>query len=141
LPPPKGLTAQPEKLTPLEPQAPQKDAPGTPGTAGTPGANGPEGPIAGGVAGLGSDEPFAYDYYTSLVVNRLQEAWQNRPILPAGSDTVRVVVLFVINDDGRVTESRSKPPAATRRSTSRPSGPCWRSASSRPSRAPTRRTG
>jgi len=104
VPPPKGLTAQPEKLTPLEPQAPQKDAPGTPGTAGTPGANGPEGPIAGGVAGLGSDEPFAYDYYTSLVVNRLQEAWQNRPILPAGSDTLRVVVAFVIDRTGRVTD-------------------------------------
>jgi TonB family protein len=102
-PPPKGLTAQPEKMRPLEPQAPQKDQPGTPGTAGTPGATGPDGPIAGGVAGLGSDEPFTYDYYTNLVVTRLQEAWQNRPILPAGSDTVRVVVAFVIEDDGRVT--------------------------------------
>ncbi len=102
-PPPKGLTAQPEKMRPVEPQAPPKDPSGEPGTPGMPGAAGPEGPIAGGVAGLGSDEPFTHDYYTTLVVTRLQEAWQNRPLLPAGSDTARVVVSFVIERSGQVT--------------------------------------
>lgn len=111
VPPPKGLTAQPEKLGPVEPQAPPKDEPGTPGTPGTPGANGPDGPIAGGVAGLGSDEPFTYDYYTNLVVTRLQEGWQNRPVLPAGSDTLRVVVAFVIDRTGRVTDVEVETPS------------------------------
>lgn len=110
-PPPEGLTAQPERMKPVEPQPPPKDPSGEPGLPGIPGAGGPSGPIAGGVAGLGSDEPFTYDYYTNLVVTRLQEAWQNRPLLPSGSDTARVVVSFVIERSGRVTHVQVDTPS------------------------------
>ncbi len=117
-----GATAQPENLPkhekkPAGQPAPVKepepaDAPdeaakapaGAEGGAsqGVPGL--PAGPIAGGIAGVTTDEPLGADWYVGLIVNRLQDAWRDRPILPTGEDAQRVVVAFVIQKDGRVTD-------------------------------------
>ncbi|MBP7147147.1 MAG: TonB family protein [Acidobacteria bacterium] len=99
---PEGPTAQPETLPQAEPQP--EPPPAGPGGAGTsPGQPG-TGPIAGGVAGLGTDEPFTADWYANLVVARLQDQWRERPLLPAGSPSQRVVVSFVIRRDGTVED-------------------------------------
>lgn len=118
---PRGTTAQPEELPTQKP----KPGPGTAGEksggsgtdetppgaaghgagAGGPGFPGaPEGPISGGIAGVGLDEPGIGDWYVGLVVNRLQDAWRDRPVLPAGLEGRRAVVGFVIQKDGRVTD-------------------------------------
>ncbi len=117
-----GATAQPEDLPKHEKKAAGKPAPakepepdeepaddaqapaGPAGGApqGLPGL--PAGPIAGGIAGVTTDEPLGADWYVGLIVNRLQDAWRDRPILPTGEEAQRVVVSFVIQKDGRVTD-------------------------------------
>ena len=78
--------------------------------------SGPEGsaegaPIEGGVAGLATDQPFTADWYLQLVVARLQSAWRDRPLLPPGSATRRVVIAFSIERSGRVSGVRVKSPS------------------------------
>lgn len=105
---PEPVAARPETLreTDEEPpgEAPAEEQPpaGTDGD-GT-GIDLPEGPIAGGVAGLETDEPLTADWYVGLVVARLSDAWRQRPVLPAGADTRRVVLGFTILRDGRVQD-------------------------------------
>ncbi|RMG49114.1 MAG: TonB family protein, partial [Acidobacteria bacterium] len=41
-----------------------------------------------------------------LVLARLQEAWRDRPVLPAGSAPRRVVIGFRIARDGTVSDAR-----------------------------------
>ena len=108
-----GATAQPDQLPRIEEQPqPAPDKPVQPetgeerpeGESGTPGL--PGAPVSGGIAGgLGGDEPIGADWYVALVVNRLQDAWRDRPVLPAGEEARRVVVTFVIERDGSVTEA------------------------------------
>lgn len=119
-----GSTAQPEQLprvdeehdakTPPESaREPEDDADARrgaePGRAGIPGL--PEGPVPGGIAGLGGDEPIGPNWYVQLIVARMQDAWRDRPILPAGSDPRRAVVTFVIERDGRVVDARVETPS------------------------------
>ena len=111
--PEQGASARPRKL-PREEPPPPPPAP-SPGAEAEAKANAgpslPEGPIDGGIAGLATDEPLTADWYVGLVVARLQEAWRDRPILPAGSPVRRVVVGFVIHRDGRVTDVRVVTPS------------------------------
>ncbi len=110
-----GATARPKELPrekpapaePSPPAGPDAEAEAKAKTA----AGLPEGPIAGGVAGLETDEPLTADWYVGLVVARLQEAWRDRPVLPVGSPARRVVVAFTILRDGRVTDVRVEIPS------------------------------
>ena len=110
-----GATARPKELpreeaAPPEPPPPAGSGTGAEAKAKTSPAL-PEGPIAGGVAGLETDEPLTADWYVGLVVARLQEAWRDRPVLPAGSPARRVVIGFTIHRDGRVTDVRVEIPS------------------------------
>lgn len=96
-------TAQPEKLA-------EAEEPPPPEAAGPEGAGEGEA-IEGGVAGLATDQPFTADWYLQLVVARLQAAWRDRPLLPPGSATRRVVVAFQIERSGRVTGIRVETPS------------------------------
>ncbi len=111
-PPPKeSATARPENLpareseSAAEPPPPAPDPSAASPSAGS-GAEVAEGPIAGGVAGVATDQPFTADWYLQLVVARLQDAWRDRPLLPWGAAPQRVLVGFTILRDGRVTEVR-----------------------------------
>ncbi len=110
-----GATARPKKLPRQEPPPPEPAPPAEPGSGAEAKAKTgpalPEGPISGGVAGLQTDEPLTADWYVGLVVARLQEAWRDRPVLPAGSPPRRVVVGFTIHRDGRVTDVRVEIPS------------------------------
>ncbi|GAB4375858.1 MAG: hypothetical protein Kow0062_15380 [Acidobacteriota bacterium] len=100
---PESLPEAPEPAA--EPPAAAEPAAGDDTSPGQEGP-GPEGPIAGGVAGLETDQPFTADWYLQLVVARLQDAWRDRPLLPWGAATQRVVVGFTIERDGRVVDAR-----------------------------------
>ncbi len=115
---PTGATAQPEQLPSAQPKPAPKPSTGetAPGgqeeggpLRGMPGL--PQGPIAGGIAGVTTDEPLGADWYVGLIVNRLQDAWSDRPLLPEGEGTKRVVVSFVIQRDGRVTDAEVQTPS------------------------------
>lgn len=112
---PAGATAQPAQLPKAERQVPEP-APAAPPAApnGASGSEslgaGPAGPIAGGVAG-GLEEVGGSDWYVGLVVNRLQDAWRDRPLLPAGSPPLRASVSFVIHRGGQVSDVRLETPS------------------------------
>ncbi len=104
---PDETTARPDKLETAEaPPEPEPESTGS-GTA----SDEPQAPLPGGVGGLETDEPFTADWYVLQVVSRLSEAWQDRPVLPAGSPTQRVVVGFTIHRDGRVTDIAVRVPS------------------------------
>lgn len=106
--------ARPEKLPEVEPEdepATEPPATGGGGEGGTAPLGLPTGPIQGGVAGLATDQPFTADWFLQLVVARLQDAWRDRPILPAGSAPQRVVVAFTIARDGTVVDARIDTPS------------------------------
>lgn len=105
--------ARPEKLPEAEPQPEDGSDPGTETGDGAGGgaSNLPTGPIAGGIAGLATDQPFTADWFLQLVVARLQDAWRDRPLLPAGSQPQRVVIAFTILKDGSVVEERIDSPS------------------------------
>ncbi len=108
-----GATAQPERLPKAEaPAATPAAAPtgAAPAAAESSGGEGPPGPIAGGVAG-GLEDVGGSDWYVGLVVNRLQDAWRDRPLLPAGSSSLRTTVSFVIGRDGEVSGVRLDSPS------------------------------
>ena len=82
---------------------------GSGGVGGVPGL--PEGSAGGGIGGFGTDDPFSADWYIALIVNRLQDGWRDRPVLPTGSAPQRVVVAFVIQHDGRVGDAAVATPS------------------------------
>lgn len=100
-----GTTAQPAELPAAEPP-PSPPAPAgddESGDAADDLADAAE--IPGGVAGaVFEDTGFRADWYVSAVQVRLQAAWRDRPVLPAGREAMRVVVAFRILRDGTVIE-------------------------------------
>ena len=108
---PEGTTAQPEALPEAEPQP---ELPPVPADGPEPGPD--EGAAPGdaavaetGVAsaapgGLFEDHSFRATWYERLVFTRLQDAWRDRPMLPAGRDSLRTVVAFRIMRSGEVRD-------------------------------------
>lgn len=98
---------EPEPVPPSPgPSAPQTEAsesPVDPGPAGTevPALTVPGGGIAGAFT---DDDSFSADWYVNLVHTRLADAWRERPVLPAGRETMRAVVSFRIMKSGAVRD-------------------------------------
>jgi len=113
--PPPDTTASTRSLPEAEPVPPAPDgaAPDTeatddPGDAAPAGREIPALALPGGaIAGaFTDDDSFQADWYVNLVHARLADAWRDRPVLPAGRQTMRAVVAFRIMKGGDVRDVR-----------------------------------